>query len=91
MGRRAGNDERVVVAWNGENGTRIVAERLIELVVVVLRFSKIVDDIAEVKKKGGLIGLVRTIAIDGYLVREPSARCCISARLTRRNLRERER
>jgi hypothetical protein len=40
-----------VIAGNGENRTIVLAVRFVELVVVILAFAEVVDDIAQVKKE----------------------------------------
>ncbi len=48
----ARHDERVVIARDSEDRRRVVAERLVKLVVVIGCLAEIVDDVAEMKQKG---------------------------------------
>ena len=66
----AGHDEGIVVARNGEDRRGIVAERFVELVVVVRRLAEIVDDIADVKQESRPVVLGGRVSIDGHLVRD---------------------
>ncbi len=66
----ARHDERVVVAGDGEDRRRVVAERLIELVVVIGRLAEIIDDVAEVKRKAaGSCCAVGRCAVERDLIR----------------------
>src|SRR5581483_7391347 len=47
--RSIGQDERVVITRYGENGPWIITVGLVELVVVVSRFSKVINQIAKVE------------------------------------------
>src|SRR5262245_64165965 len=47
--RGARDHEGVVIARNGEDRSRIVSERVVKLIVIVLRLAKIVDDVAEME------------------------------------------
>src|SRR5437879_11924819 len=46
-----GDHERVVVAGDGEDRRCVIAEWFVELVVVILRFAEVVDDVAQTEKK----------------------------------------
>ena len=52
VGRRgARKDERVVIPWNRQNWRGIIAERFVELIVVIKGFAEVVDDIAKMIEK----------------------------------------
>jgi hypothetical protein len=55
VARCPGYQKGIVVARNSEDRRRIVAERLVELVVVILRLAEIVDHVAQMKEKGGSV------------------------------------
>ena len=52
-GVRARRDHAVVIAGDGDDRRRILAIRFIELVVVILRLTEIVDHVAKMKKEMG--------------------------------------
>lgn len=43
----------VVITGDGKNGAIVVAERFVELVIVVLTLTEVVDDVAQVEEEGG--------------------------------------
>ena len=67
--RGARDHEGVVIARNGEDRSRIVSERVVKLIVIVLRLAEIVDDVAEMEDECRAICLVRAVAIHGDLIR----------------------
>jgi hypothetical protein len=56
---------------DGEDRRRIIAEGVVELVVVVARLAEIVDDVAEMEEECGLVGVVRLRAVERDLIRDP--------------------
>ena len=60
-----------MVAGDGEDRRRVVAERLVELIVVVLRFAEIVDNVTQMEQEGRAVRLVGGLAIQGHLVADP--------------------
>src|SRR5215813_1022198 len=68
--RGAWDHEGVVIARNGEDRSRIVSERLVELIVIVLRLAETVDDVAEVEEERRAVCIVRAATIHGDLIRD---------------------
>src|SRR6516164_118639 len=68
--RGARDHEGVVIARNGEDRSRIVSERVVKLIVIVLRLAKIVDDVAEMEEECRAVCIVRSPAIHGDLIRD---------------------
>src|SRR5215470_10457051 len=69
LSRRGARDHEVVIARNGEDRSRIVSERVVKLIVIVLRLAKIVDDVAEMEDECRAVCFVRAAAIHGDLIR----------------------
>ena len=69
--RGAWDHEGVVIARNGEDRSRIVSERLVELIVIVLRLAETVDDVAEMEDECRAVCIIRTATIHGDLIRDP--------------------
>src|SRR5271170_7911405 len=67
--RRLRNDERVVVPGNRDNRRGIVAIRFVELIVIILRFSEVINHVAEMIKKGRPVGRTRGVQVAGDLIR----------------------
>jgi hypothetical protein len=51
------------MAGNGKYWTRIVPKRIVKLVVIMVRFADAVNDVSQVKEKGGTIHRVRGVEI----------------------------
>ena len=60
--------EGIVVAGYGEDRSRIVAERRVELIVIILQLAKIVDDIAKMHQERWPVRRLRYVAVHGELV-----------------------
>src|SRR5262249_5031512 len=71
LSRRRGtwDHEGVVIARNGEDRSRIVSERVVKLIVIVLRLAEIVDDVAEMEEECRAVCIIRAAAIHGDLIR----------------------
>src|SRR5262249_47807737 len=67
--RGAWDHEGVVIARNGEDRSRIVSERFVELIVIVLRLAETVDDVAEMEDECRAVCIVRAATIHGDLIR----------------------
>ena len=52
-------------------GAGVVAERLVELIVVVLRFAKTVNNVTQMEQEGRPVRLVGGLAIQGHPVADP--------------------
>src|SRR5208282_5175709 len=48
-----------VIPGNGEDRPVVRPERLVELIVIILAFAEIVDDVAEMKKEGWAVRAAR--------------------------------
>ncbi len=64
----ARHHERIVIAGNGQNWRGIGAEWFVKLIVVVLRFAEIIDDIAEMIEERRPIIRIGLGAIDRDLI-----------------------
>jgi hypothetical protein len=78
----------VVIAGNREDGAIVFTVRFVKLIVVILAFAKVVDDVSEVEKKRGTVdaaGLhVRRHSVsDGGLLRKRPGCGLTSSRLCR--------
>ena len=67
-GRHLRCDHAIVVACSRENRCRVVAVRIVKLIVVVLNFAEAVHDVAEQKVKLGNLHLVRFFEIREHLI-----------------------
>ncbi len=66
--RIARPNDAIVVAGDGEDRRRIVAVGIEELIVVVIRFAEVVDQVAEVEEERRHIGGVRLAKVGHHLV-----------------------
>src|SRR6266404_1886422 len=65
---RLWNDERIVVSRNRENRAWIVPKRIVKLVVVILRLTKVINDVSQMIKEGSSIRGVGRAAVACHLV-----------------------
>lgn len=65
----SGKNEGIVIARNGQNWRGIVTERLVELVVVIIPFAKVVDHVAKMKHKRRPVRRVGGVKVAGDGIR----------------------
>src|SRR5689334_7620960 len=62
------DDEGIMVAGDGKDRRRVIAEWLVKLIVIVLRFTKVVNDVPQMKEECRPIRCLGTVGVHRKLI-----------------------